>query len=116
MGRVLLWLLVAALLVSLLSAAVKLLVVVMALLAAGAALVWLFSARPALFCALVLVVLAYVGLRAGPWVWAVLGVWALLELGSLSTGWFRKSPSTETTEAASAAHGRPEALGSRGGA
>lgn len=114
-GRVFLWVLVAALVLSLVSAVVKLLALVVVVVAGAVVLAWLFKARPPLFYAMTLVALAYVGLRVGPWVWAVLVLWGVLEFAR----WFVGRASRSTAAAADkdfAGRGRTNALGNRGGA
>ena len=116
LGKALLWVLVAALVLSLVTAAVKLLALLVALVAGAVLLVWLFKARPPLFFALLLAAAAYVGLRVGPWVWAVLVLWALLELARWIMGRARSSKAVAAHEAGFAGRGHTDALGSRGGA
>jgi len=116
LGKALLWVLVAALVLSLVTAAVKLLAILVALVAGAVLLAWLFKARPPLFYALLLVAAAYVGLRVGPWVWAVLVLWALLELARWIRGRARSSKAVAANEAGFAGRGQADALGNRGGA
>jgi hypothetical protein len=114
--KALLWVLVAALVLSLVTAAVKLLAILVALVTGAVLLAWLFKARPPLFFALLLAAAAYVGLRVGPWVWAVLVLWALLELARWIMGRARSSKAVAAHEAGFAGRGHTDALGSRGGA
>jgi hypothetical protein len=63
-----------------------------------------------------LVATAYVGLRVGPWVWAVLVLWAVLELARWIMGRADISKAVASNEAGFAGRGQTDALGSRGGA